>query len=223
MCRTGQLGPRLTSSGRPAALSSGKPYCAYSRPPARPAFGPPRAYSAPQPRKRRRHPERPPGSAPRCPPALAGIAAFLKARLLRGHSEGPHADRAGGHRASQRPSTKPPRAARKRRRGGSEDCLSRRRRRVLDRAPGKRASGSFLARSGKLQLSPGQFLSCRAGAQERLAHACLEGVRLPMDFDFLELVEDGADFGQLVAVGGDDGDVAGVEARLLADHFDIVL
>ena len=40
--------------------------CTAARPPpAQPAFGPPRAYSAPQPRKRRRHPERPPGSAPR--------------------------------------------------------------------------------------------------------------------------------------------------------------
>ena len=161
MCRTGQLGPRLTSSGRPAALSSGKPYCAYSRPPARPAFGPPRAYSAPQPRKRRRHPERPPGSAPRCPPALAGIAAFLKARLLRGHSEGPHADRAGGHRASQRPSTKPPRAARKRRRGGSEDCLSRRRRRV-PQLP--RRSNERLARAGEERAAgrPGGQLVLRA-------------------------------------------------------------
>ena len=97
-------------------------------------------------------------------PALAGIAAFLKARLLRERSGGPHAGRAGGHRAGQRPSTKPPRAARKRRRGGSEDCLSPRSGRVLDRAPGKRAGGSFSARSGKLQLSPGQFLCCRAGA-----------------------------------------------------------
>ena len=63
----------------------------------------------------------------------------------------------------------------------------------------------------------------KTNAIVRWSHRKRSPPMIPTFSTSLELVEDGADFGQLVAVGGDDGDVAGVEARLLADHFDIVL
>ena len=101
--RLGQLVLRLAAERRPGSVAQRNNLtCARAlrqvptMAPARPAFGPLRAFSAPQPRKRRRQVEANGWQCASISPAPAGIAAFLKARLLRGRSEGPHAGHAGG-------------------------------------------------------------------------------------------------------------------------------